>query len=204
MEKFYVNFENKSDRTWSMAVYQTLPNSVGLDSVAWKMSTVPTGGSSGVEWALNYNVALADYQQDTPLGVYKASQTLSADLGYEWDIVYIDGCQQLVMVKALSSDLQDHIVINNKSGLEANPGIGMSGQGSVFKRNVLSNASAQFKVTPTYWIGLFRDVKLGEVISSNVEYGPFKIKFSGGVNCATITAERDADSIESNIVYTRV
>ncbi len=204
MEKFYVNFENKSDRTWSMAVYQTLPNSVGLDSVAWKMSTVPTGGSSGVEWALNYNVALADYQQDTPLGVYKASQTLSADLGYEWDIVYIDGCQQLVMVKALSSDLQDHIVINNKSGLEANPGIGMSGQGSVFKRNVLSNASAQFKVTPTYWIGLFRDVKLGEVISSNVEYGPFKIKFSGGVNCATITAERDADSIESNIAYTIV
>lgn len=203
MDKYYVNFDNNTDRTWSMAVYQTLPNSIGLDSVAWKLTTVPKSGSSGVLWEVNYNVSLASYRQDTPLGVYYASQTMDTHLGYEWDIVYKDGVQQLELVEPLDSGLEDHILINNKSGLEANPGIGMSGMGSVFKRNVLSNASAQFKVTPIYWVGLFRDVQIGEVISSNVEVGPFKLAFAEGSNVATITAVRQGDAIECATGYSR-
>jgi hypothetical protein len=203
MDKYYVDFNNLTDRTWSMAVYQTIPNSIGLDSVAWKLSTVPTHGFSGVDWVVDYNVALAEYRQDAPLGVYCASQALTTHLGYEWDIIYKDGVQQLSLVQALSPELQDHILINNKSGLEANPGIGMAGMGSVYKRNVLSNASAQFKVTPTYWVGLFRDVQRGEVISSNVEVGPIKLQFAEGSNVATVTATREGDSIEYYANYSR-
>lgn len=203
MDKYYVNFENQTDRTWSMAIYQTIPNSIGLDSVAWKLTTVPQSGFSGVTWNVDYNVALADYRQDTPLGVYYASQALDTHLGREWDIVYKDGVQQLELVGELELDLADHILINNKSGLVASPGIGMSGMGSVFKRNILSNASAQFKVEPTYWAGLFRDVQLGEVISSNVEVGPIKLSFSEGSNVATVNAQRIGDSIEYTTRYSR-
>lgn len=203
MSNYYVDFKNTTDRTWSMAVYQTIPNSIGLDSVAWKLSTVPQSGFSGVTWEENYNVALAEYRQDAPLGVYYSSQAMDTNIGYEWDIVYKHGVQQLELVQALPQDLKDHILINNKSGLEAHPGIGMAGMGSVFKRNVLSNASAQFKVTPTYWVGLFRDVQLGEVISSNVEVGPMKLSFAEGSNVATIEALRLGDSIECAITYSR-
>ncbi|MFH1912959.1 MAG: hypothetical protein ABIK45_01615 [Pseudomonadota bacterium] len=203
MDKYYVNFDNDTDRTWSLAVYQTLPSSIGLDSVAWKLSTVPRSGSSGVFWEVSYNVALASYRQDTPLGVYYSSQALDTHLGFEWDIVYRDGVQQLELVQSLPVGLEDHILINNKSGLEANPGIGMSGTGSVFKRNVLSNSAAQFKVTPTYWVGLFRDVQLGEVISSNVEVGPIKLAFAEGSNVATVSAVRLGDSIEYSTKYSR-
>jgi len=36
-----ITFNNQTDRTWTMAVYQTLPNSKGLDSVSWKQVTGP-------------------------------------------------------------------------------------------------------------------------------------------------------------------
>lgn len=204
MESYFVNFNNLTDRTWTMAVYQDFPESPGLDSVAWKMTTVPQSGQSGVTWDLFYNVAIADYKQTKPLGVYTASQSLDSDLGQEWEIVFEDGVQQLRYIGALDSKLGAYVVIHNQSGLVANPGIGMSGLGSAYKRDVLSNASAQFKVTPTYYAALFRNVELGEVISSNIEVGPIEIKFSSGANVADITAVRDGDAVELSCGYTRV
>jgi hypothetical protein len=186
-----------------MAVYQKFPDSIGLDSVAWKLTTVPRSGSSGVTWKVDYNVALASYRQTKPLGVYYGKQVLGAKLGQEWEIKYQDGCQQLFAIGELSPDLADHIVIHNNSGLQANPGIGMNGTGSAFKRNVLGKATAQFKVTPTYYVGLFRDVILGEVISSNVEVGPVELKFSKGANVANIQACLDGESIELDTSYSR-
>ena len=193
---YYVNFKNLTDRTWTMAVYQTFPESPGLDSVAWKRTTVPTHGFSGVTWAVEYNVALADYEQTTPLGVYTASQVLDTALGSEWEVVFKDDVQQLNFVGTLGSDLKDYIVVHNDSGLMANPGIGMSGYGSAYQRDVLSNNAAQFKVTPVYWVGLFRNVQLGEVISSNVESGPLRLEFDGGSNVVNITANRNGDAME--------
>lgn len=198
---YYVNLNNMTDRTWTMAVYQTFPESPGLDSVAWKRTVVPTHGNSGVTWSVDYNVALADYEQTTPLGVYTASQVLDTQLGSEWEVIFQDDVQQLKFVGALGSDLQDYVLIHNNSGLVANPGVGMSGYGSAYKQDVLSNNAAQFKVTPVYWVGLFRNVVLGEVISSNVESGPIRLEFDGGSNVADIRADRMGDSMELATLY---
>jgi hypothetical protein len=198
---YYVNYTNMTDRTWTMAVYQTFPESPGLDSVAWKRTTVPTHGFSGVSWAVEYNVALADYEQTTPLGVYTASQVLDSQLGSEWEVIFQDDVQQLKFVGALGSDLQEYVVIHNNSGLVANPGIGMSGYGSAYQRDVLSNNAAQFKVTPVYWVGLFRSVIQGEVISSNVESGPLRLEFDGGNNVAEIRGDRKGDSMVLSVEY---
>src|SRR5579859_4044839 len=142
MPSYYVDFNNGTQQTWTMAVYQTLPNSIGLESVSWKQTTVPHSGSSGVKWDILYNVAIANYQQIGGVGVYKASQTLNAELGSSWDCVFKDNVQQLV--PSTGSVPGDSILINNTSGNLANLGIGMSGQGSVFKKGVVSGASAQF------------------------------------------------------------
>jgi len=142
---YYVDFDNQTNDTWTLAVYQTLPSSVGLDSVSWKQTTVPTQGYSGVEWTIDYNVVIANYRQVGGVGVYKASQTLSTQLGSVWDCVFKDNVQQLVL--GSGSAPADSIQINNKSNLPANLGIGMSGQGSVFKPDVVGGGQAQFKVT---------------------------------------------------------
>ncbi len=203
MAEYFVNFSNETDRTWSMALYQTFPASIGLDSVAWKLTTVPRSGASGVHWEVKYDVVLADYRQTRPLGMYFGKQILPASPGTEWEIKYEEGCQQLYKIGNLASDLGDHVVIHNRSGLMAHPGVGMDGNAAVFKRDILSNAAAQFKVTPTYRAGLFRDVELGEVISSNVEVGPIKIKFSSGANVADLTATLDGESILLKTTYSK-
>ena len=48
MATYSVNFINNTPSLWFMSVYQTLPNSIGLDSVSWQQTAVPTSGNSGV------------------------------------------------------------------------------------------------------------------------------------------------------------
>ncbi|MBV8070958.1 MAG: hypothetical protein JO270_13700 [Acidobacteriaceae bacterium] len=200
MTNYYVDFTNKTPQTWSMSVYQTLPDSIGLDSVSWKQTRVPTGGTSGVSWNVQYNVALAEYKQIGGIGVYKSNQLLEAALGSVWDIVFEDEVQQLKFSSA--SGTPGQILIRNESNLTANAGIGMSGAGSVFKKNVLGGASAQFLVTPTYYVGIFNQLELGEVISSNVIVEPLEIKYPSGMNKATLTAYLDGQNIKLDLAYT--
>jgi hypothetical protein len=201
MSAYYVNFNNQTDQTWTMAVYQTLPNSIGLDSVSWQQTTVPHSGYSGVQWDVTYDVAIANYYQEGGIGVYQASQTLNAALGTAWQCVVQDGVQQLIPYSSPTPPPANTIVINNVSNQLANLGIGMSGQGSVYKQGVVSGASAQFTVTPTYWVGLFNDLVNGEVISSNVIVGPQEIQFPNGMNAANVTASMSGSSIQLNIQY---
>lgn len=201
--QYYVDFVNNTDRTWTMCVYQELPDSVGLDSIAWKQTTVPHQGVSGVDWSITYNVAITKYKQQNGVGVYKATQTLDTSLGNAWDCVFKDGVQQLVPSTSTATVPAGEIVINNVSNLQADLAVGMSGQASVVKSNVLSGSNAQFKVTPTYWVGLFDDLLLGTVISSNVDVGPQEVDFPDGMNAATVTASLSGQTIVVNIAYSQ-
>lgn len=196
--RYYVDFNNQTDRAWTMVVYQTLPDSIGLDSVAWKKTTVPKSGESGVEWDIDYLVALGNYKQIGGIGVYKSSQKFPAILGTKWNVVFKDSVQQLELDGTAESGT---IVIHNQSGALADIGVGMSDQASVFKRNVLSGSDGQFKITPTYWVGLFNDLQLGTVISSNVVVGPLQLQFPSGQNKALLTASLDGSSIKLGLEY---
>lgn len=174
-----VGFKNSTDRTWTMGIYQTLPSSPGLDSVAWKQTSSPQGGQSSVRWTVDYNVAIANYFQEGAIGVYESSQVLPSLLGKAWKVLYNAPVQELTPDG--DAPQRDQIIIKNESGKNANLGIGMSGVGSVYKSNVNSGAQAQFVVTPTYWAALFNDVVLGQVISSNVTIMPLILQFAGGI-----------------------
>lgn len=197
---YFVDFVNETDRTWTMAVYQKLPNSLGLDSVVWKKTTVPSGGASGIKWDISYLVALANYKQERRDDVYKASQTKkNIKLGSEWRVDWKEGVQQLVEVGSCSS--HDLIVINNDSHRFADVGVGMSGTPSNYKKNVPSGSGAQFKITPVYYVGLFNDVKIGTVVSSNVVVGPLKLEFEKGENQALLTAKMTRSTIDLKLTY---
>lgn len=177
MTIYSVDFANETNETWTLAVYQELPNSPGLDSVSWKQTTVPTSGDSGVQWEIQYLACLANYRQDGGKGVYKASQKLGTNLGQKWQCKSQDGVQQL-FTDGKTTDGQ--LLIANNSLLLANLGIGMDGDISLVKRGVYSGNSAQFTVKPKYYVALFKDLTQGEIISGNQIHGPIEIVFSGG------------------------
>jgi hypothetical protein len=201
MPKMFVDFINNTGRTWTMGLYQTLPDSTGLESVAWLATTAPDGGETGVDWAVDYQAMLANYKQVNGRGVYKASQKKSSLIGKRWRVVFDEGVQQLV--EDGEANRPDQIIIANDSGELATPGIGMSGQGTVFKHELFSGSAAQFIIKPTYHFGLFNDVVLGEVISSNVIVGPQTLVFEGGLNAATITASVRGNTIHLDTKYGR-
>lgn len=197
---YYVDFNNQTNRTWTMVVYQTIPESIGLDSVAWKKTIAPQNGETGVSWEIEYLVALANYKQTGGIGVYKASQKFNdIPLGSKWKVVYKDNVQQLE--RDGDADRPELIVIKNDSNHLADVGVGMSGEASVYKRDVLSGSAGQFKVTPTYYVGLFNNLELGTVISSNVVVGPLEVKFPGGLNKAVLTASLDGSNIKLDLNY---
>lgn len=199
MTTYFVDFNNNTNETWTLAVYQELPISLGLESVAWKSSAAPKKGQTGVKWQIDYLVALGNYAQDRGIGVYKATQLLPAELGTTWEVVYEDGVQQLKRTGKPADSKQ--IIIKNNSSRKANPGIGMDGSAAVYKRDVVGTSEAQFLVTPTYYFGLFNKVELGEVISSNVIVGPKKLTFEGGQNVATVTADMKGEDLALNVEY---
>ena len=175
---YFCDFQNETPETWKFCVYQTLPSSVGLQSVAWKQTTVPRSGESGVEWNISYLAAIVDYRQMGGKGVYKATQKLSTELGKHWVAKLEDDAQQLF--EEGEADQRDQILISNKSGLKADLAIGMDGDVSMVKAGVYDGNKAQFIIEPTYWVALFTDLEKGEVISGNQIHGPIQVKFLGG------------------------
>jgi len=199
MSTYTVIFRNNTDRVWTMVVFQTLPNSTGLDSVSWLQAAAPPGGTARVHFDPTYNVVLADFRREPLRDIYRAAQTLFTNLGTAWQVVLEDGEQQLM--PAGQAPLPEQIIIRNVSNRMASPGIGMSGSGSVFKRGVNSGASVEFQITPNYFVGLFNDVVRGEVISGNVIIGPQKLTYPSGKNTATVTADLEGFNIVLRIDY---
>ncbi|HEX8153375.1 MAG TPA: hypothetical protein VF698_09635, partial [Thermoanaerobaculia bacterium] len=64
MRTYSLDFVNDTNDNWTMAVYQQLPDSVGLDSVSWLQTTAPAGGRSRVQFDLTNAVVLAEYSPD--------------------------------------------------------------------------------------------------------------------------------------------
>ena len=183
---YTVNFQNKTDETWTMCVYQKIPGSPGLDSVAWKQTSVPRYGDSGVKWTIEYLACVTDYQQEGGKGVYKATQQVPTQLGEKWVCKFEDSVQQLFED---GTTTPGQLLIENESGKLANLAIGMDGNVALVKPNVYGGNNAQFKATPTYYIALFKDLTKGEVISGNQVHGPLIIKFEGGETTKNYIAE---------------
>jgi len=94
----------------------------------------------------------------------------------EWNIVYRDGVQQF---------------------RSAPPPPGME------RHNVPNNASTESEETPTYWVGLFRDVQADEPLGGNMDAGPIELRFARGSNAAVIDLTGEGDSITHGTTYTR-
>jgi hypothetical protein len=200
MANFIVNFKNDTDSVWTMSVYQLLPAGAGLDSVSWQQITAPPSGygSPPVSWDISYNVVLGLPSEREGADYYQLSQVLQCDPGTSWDIVYKDNVKQLI---ESGTAQPNHIVINNKSGLIACPGIGMSGYGAVYKNNVLSGMNTRFIAAPSYWVGLFQELLPGDVISDNVIAGPLELNFPANISEALLTVHIEGETLILDLSY---
>ncbi|CAG8441208.1 13848_t:CDS:2 [Ambispora leptoticha] len=200
MTTYFIDFINEvPDDTLTFGVYQTFPNTPGIDSVAWLRADVPEKGIAGVKFNETYCVVNADYFDDNEKGRYKASQTFDTKLGTAWELIEKDGVAQFDK-RVSSSNADNLIVIRNSSKTTASLGIGLSGKLSAIKRKVYVDSVAAFKVTPTFYVGVFTDLEIGEIITDDVILANTKIVFDGD-NVATIRAYLTGHVFNLDVTY---
>ena len=196
---YYIDFNNRTDRVWNMGVYLTLPAPGGQENVIWRRTIAPPGGVTGVEWKVSYDVALSDYLQVGALGVYKSYQlTENIEPGTKWKVVFEENVQRL---KPLGATSAGYIYIKNESGRLANPGIGMSGQPAVYRRDVLSGLGVNFRIEPTYYVFLFDELSEGKVLTSSMLSNSLEVSFPENMNKAILTATIDGETLKLDLEY---
>lgn len=197
--QYHVQFDNKTDHAWTMVVFQTLPGGIALDSVSWQQVVAARQGTGEVSFSLVNDVVLATYTGAAGAGIYRPTQTLGAAIGSAWDVVFKEGVQQL---EPAGTTVAGQIRMTNRSDRLANLGVGQSGHGFVYKRNVLGNVSVQFVMSPASWVGLFESVQLGQVVSrGTTSVGPLPLSFQGVNDHATLTASMAGESLTLSLTY---
>ena len=86
---YTVHFKNSTNNAYHFAIYQKYPNSPGLESVAWQVRGLGPGATNRVDWTLDYQVAIADW--DANAGLYSGCQVVPADLGKVYEVVTLEG-----------------------------------------------------------------------------------------------------------------
>ncbi|CAG8492111.1 10238_t:CDS:2 [Ambispora gerdemannii] len=163
-EKYYLDFVNEvPNEILTFGVYQTYPNTPGIDAVAWLRADVPENGFSGVSFAKTYCVVNANYDNPEAKGRYASCQVLDTTLGTSWEIVEKNGVAQFNDKHVGDSNDDDLIVIKNLSRSIASLGVGMSGKLAAIKKRVYVGATAAFKINPIYYVGIFADLEVGTV-----------------------------------------
>jgi rhizosphere induced protein len=203
MMTYSISMQNDLPQTWTFGVFQTYPNTAGIDSVAWKQQVLASTEKGSVSWQPSSNACIASYSQIKGIGVYSSDQIIPAQPGSAWKVVLQNGHQQLQQDTSTPTG-PDQILISNESGQIANPGIGMSGIATAYMKELYSGVDVIFNLPSTYWVALFRQVAAGDAISDLSSTTPLLISFPGGLYSADVQAYLDGGAVLMSVQYTQM
>ncbi|CAG8622296.1 39277_t:CDS:2 [Gigaspora margarita] len=195
---YSVTFYNDTNepKVVHFCIYQSYPELPGLKTVAWKEAGVYRGGKSEVTWKIAYNAMICEYHDDG--GRYTNSQSCNANLKDEFEVTDKDGTQVLDYFDSKGSE--GTISICNSSNEKAKVGIGVDKSLAIVVPDVDGNIKTVFKITPTYYVAAYEDLKKGQVIS---EVGlidhPLELKFTPGKTKAEAHLEQVGNSLKLSL-----
>ena len=90
-----------------------------------------------------------------------------------------------------------YIDFQNNTKEKQNLGLNIAGSLMAMQDNVTGGVTAQFQITPTYYLGIFTNIKEGSFVSSDVKVGPAMFKLPNGMNAVEYKAvlEEGVDSL---------
>ena len=187
MTHYTIHLANDTDTSYSFGIYQEYPDSPGLLSVVWKVKGLPAKGAAPtrdmVEWDMNYGLATTFKDSKD---VFHAKQTIRADLGTTWQIAPDANGTAAIKSLAVAAKNPAQIVVKNNMGEGISAGFTLA-DNLITVRIFHGGESVNFFVHPTYYVALFRQVKVGQLVTSNIATSPVKIEF-GSFKTASVTA----------------
>ena len=181
--------KNLTNQGWHFALYQKYAEELGLKSIAWKVLSLsksqvpgqPTQGS--FSWNLNYQVTVAMQMESSD--IYDGGVAKDAKEGYDYEVVMEGGYHQ---IREIGKGIPGYINFKNGTPSKLNLGLNIGGSLMAMQKDVVGGVPAQFQITPTYYLGLFTNIKKGSFVSSDVSLGPVPITFPNGKNCVEVEA----------------
>lgn len=182
---YSIKFINDTDENYYFGVYQAFPSSIGLKSIAWQVRRLPKRGSapttSQVSWTMSYGIAIANWDQNEK--EYTGTQQLDADLGNAYEVVS-DGDFPNIDPKPTGTTSSGQILFKNNTkspnAMDLDMGFTVAGNIIAIKPKIHPGEKTLFDVHPTYYVALYRDIKLGQLVDSDVVFGPVTVAFTEG------------------------
>lgn len=180
--------KNSTSQGWHFALYQKQPKEMGLKDMYWKVLSLskpqPNPTTGIIPWTLNFEVTIPQKQESDIY--YVGGVSMSAKEGYKYEAVMEQG---YIQIKEVGHGNPGYIHFKNSTHAPQALGLSMGGSLLAMQKEVAGGVTAQFEITPTYYLGLFTNVQEGAFVSSDAAVGPVTIKFLQGMTTASVEAK---------------
>ena len=172
---YTLRFKNSTDNVYHFVVYQK--SLTGLDSVAWQVRGLGPGATNRVDWSLDYQVAIADW--DVNGGQFSGVQISPATLGKMYETTTKQGDIPVINRTPTSNTSPGLIKLQNNTypSQPVTMGFAVSGNLLAVEQQVQAGECVEFYVNSTYHIACFRDIKQGQLVSEGFTLGPVSVEF---------------------------
>ena len=201
---YFINFINDTDENYFFGVYKQFPDSPKIKSIAWQVRRVSKRGSipttSKVSWTMSYGIAIANWDQNQKR--YTGTQKVDADLGDVYEVVSKDDLPN-IDPKSTGSTLPGQILFENNTknpAMNVHMGFTVANNIIAIQSEVHSGNKAIFNVHPAYYVSLYRNIKLGQLVTSGVVFGPVEVEFKNGLTSIGVEAYMDNGSYKLEVV----
>ena len=189
---YEIQFKNNSNKTYHFGVYQKYPNAPGLRSVVWQVRGLGPNSTNKVTWQMNYGVAISDWDHNDES--YSGLQIVPAELGKAYEVTMVQTSIPVINTTPVDTDghstSPDQIKLNNNTSQKFNLGFAVDGN-LIAVTPSCGNQWADFIVHPSYYVTLYRDVKIGGLVDNSLHVGPVRIEFKDGNRTALVECVTD-------------
>ena len=197
---YYLKFVNLTNDWWHFGAYQTFPDAPGLESVIWKEYGLPTNGQVQIHWNMEYGVAITNIDGRN----VSALQIVSAQLGEMYQVITRDGITGIDSNPIFTGGRSDIVSLRNNTSPAKDIDMGFALDGSIIaaQKDVGGQQQANYQVHPKYYVALFRNVQVGDLVTSDITVAPIAVEYTQGNTHATVTAYINAGNTETKVEYT--
>ena len=192
-KSYTINFVNDTDEAYFFAVYQDFPSSPGLRSVAWQVRRLPERGSvpstNRVSWTMSYGISIANWDADQK--EFTGSQQQHAELDNSYEVISNGEFPSINPESTGITEKGQIMFLNNTkppNAMDLDMGFTVANNIVAVQPKVHSRETTIFDVHPSYYVALYRNIKLGQLVDSGVVVGPVDVIFRDGVATKTVTA----------------
>ena len=187
--QYTVLCKNDSDQSWTFGVYQKQSDvsSGGQQGLAWQQKAISSQAQGYMYWSFDFRVAVASVNPTTQ--VYFPVKSIAATVGKGYSI-FTDSNSALDIKLDEQYDEPNEIVLHNGTTDTQLAGFELGGV-LIAVMNEEQNLNENYTVAPKYFIGAYKDLVHGTILTSSQSTVGVPLDFPAGMTNATATLGAD-------------